>query len=142
MTLLVAYVSTAIVFLVIDMVGLRLLVLPVFNADAPQLFLDKPNLAAAATFYLAFIAGVIWFVSLPALKGDASIISVFLNGAALGAIAYGTYEFTNLATLKGWTAKMVSVDLIWGMALTGVCAAAGVMITRAVTGGAAGALQG
>ena len=29
-------------------------------------------------------------------------------------MAYGTYEFTNLATLKGWHWQMVVVDVSWG----------------------------
>jgi uncharacterized membrane protein len=55
-----------------------------------------------------------------------------LNGAFLGALAYGTYEFTNYATLKDWHPEMVAVDLAWGTALTAVAAAAGVAAVRAV----------
>jgi uncharacterized membrane protein len=51
----------------------------------------------------------------------------------LGALAYGTYEFTNIATLEGWSWKMLATDLIWGTLLTGTSAAAGLAITRAVT---------
>jgi uncharacterized membrane protein len=48
-------------------------------------------------------------------------------------MAYGTYEFTNYATLTRWDPMMVAIDLIWGAVLTGSAAASGVWITRAVT---------
>ena len=60
-------------------------------------------------------------------------VQALLAGALLGAMAYGTYEFTNFATLKDWHWRMVALDLAWGTALTGVSAWAGVVITRALT---------
>ena len=47
-------------------------------------------------------------------------------------MAYGTYEFTNLATLKDWTWRMVATDLVWGTLLTGTSAAIGVLGTRSI----------
>jgi uncharacterized membrane protein len=47
-------------------------------------------------------------------------------------MAYGTYEFTSYAILKGWHPSMVMVDLAWGTVLTAVAAWGGVMITRAL----------
>ncbi|HAL75101.1 MAG TPA: DUF2177 domain-containing protein, partial [Rhodobacteraceae bacterium] len=37
------------------------------------------------------------------------------------------------ATLKGWTAQMVMVDVIWGAVLTGTSAAVGVAVTKHFT---------
>jgi len=59
-------------------------------------------------------------------------MAALIGGALLGLLAYGTYEFTNYATLRDWSAQQVAVDTIWGGVLTGVSAWAGVMITRAV----------
>ena len=47
----------------------------------------------ALVFYLFYVAGLIWFVSLPALRAEAPAQAA-LGGAFLGALAYGTYEFT------------------------------------------------
>lgn len=137
MTLLVAFIATAVIFLAIDMIGLRLMVLPIFNGEAPGLFLNQPNIAPAVIFYIGFVVGIVWFVTAPALASGGSLLSVALNGAALGAIAYGTYEFTNLATVKGWTLKMTVVDFTWGVALTAVSAAGGVWAARLLTGAGA-----
>ena len=81
---------------------------------------------------LLAIAGLIWLVSWPALKADAPV-QALISGLVIGAMAYGTYEFTNYATLKDWHPSMVAVDFLWGTALTGFSAWAGVMITRAIT---------
>ena len=107
---------------------------PLFKAHLGAQLLEGFRLAPAAIFYLGYIAGVLWFVSAPALRANAPRRAL-ISGAALGAMAYGTYELTNYATLRDWHWSMVVVDLAWGAVLTGVSAWAGVRITRAVTGG-------
>ena len=51
----------------------------------------------------------------------------------LGVVAYGTYDLTNLATLRGWTAKVAVVDVVWGGLLTSVAATVAVLAARALT---------
>ena len=64
---------------------------------------------------------------------SAVAMSALVGGIALGLVAYGTYEFTNYATLRDWSFEQVAVDTIWGGILTGFSAWAGVVITRAIT---------
>ncbi|MBT0958259.1 DUF2177 family protein [Alphaproteobacteria bacterium KMM 3653] len=131
MKILVLYFSTAFIFFAADAVGLRLLVKPVFERHVSHLFADPFRVGPAALFYLGYVAGVLWFVSLPALRtGDP--MAALIGGALLGLLAYGTYEFTNYATLRDWSAQQVIVDTLWGGALTGFSAWAGVMIARSV----------
>jgi uncharacterized membrane protein len=125
------YLATALVFFVIDLIGLRMIVKPVFERHVGHLFADPFRLGPAAIFYLGYVAGMLWFVSLPALE-DGAPIKALIGGILLGLLAYGTYEFTNYATLRDWTFEQVIVDTIWGGALTGFSAWAGVMITRTV----------
>ena len=54
------------------------------------------------------------------------------KGALLGLVAYGTYEATNYATLRGWSWQMVAVDVTWGTVLTAACAGIGFLVARAV----------
>jgi len=49
-----------------------------------------------------------------------------------GFVAYGTYNLTNMATLKGWSANVVIVDMIWGGILTGVSASLSAYIVRGI----------
>lgn len=131
MQIVTLYVSTALVFLALDATMLTLVIQPFFRAHLGAQLLDGFRLVPAALFYTGYIAGVLWFVSVPALRANAPR-RAFIDGAALGAMAYGTYELTNYATLRDWDWSMVVVDLAWGMVLTGVSAWAGVRITRAV----------
>jgi len=126
------YISTAIVFLALDVVMLKKVMYPLFSANIGPMMLEDLRMGPAAVFYLFYVVGVVWFVSIPALNVG-SIAQAFLAGAVLGALAYGTYEFTNFATLKGWTAQMVMVDVIWGAVLTGTSAAVGVAVTKYFT---------
>lgn len=91
--------------------------------------LEDPRMGAATAFYLVYIAGVLWFVSIPALASGVPS-QAFITGCILGILAYGTYEFTNFATLRGWSVQMVMVDVVWGAVLTGTSAWAGVLITK------------
>lgn len=36
------------------------------------------------------------------------------KGALVGGVMYGFYDFTNWATLRGWTAYMTVTDTAWG----------------------------
>lgn len=126
------YISTAIVFLALDVVMLKKVMYPLFSSNIGPMMLEDLRMGPAAVFYLFYVVGVVWFVSIPALNVG-SIAQAFFAGAVLGALAYGTYEFTNFATLKGWTAQMVMVDVIWGAVLTGTSAAVGVAVTKYFT---------
>ncbi|GGL79921.1 DUF2177 family protein [Wenxinia marina] len=131
MNLVILYVASAVIFLGLDAVGLRFIVKPAFEKQLGDWLLDSPRYGPAVVFYLFYVAGLLYFVSWPAVTGDWSVGRMFLVGAFFGAVAYGTYEFSNLATLGRWTWGMVGIDLVWGTLLTGVTAAAGVWIARA-----------
>jgi uncharacterized membrane protein len=47
-------------------------------------------------------------------------------------MAYGTYEFTSYAIMKGWHPTMVATDLVWGTCLTAFSAWGGVALTRLI----------
>jgi uncharacterized membrane protein len=84
-------------------------------------------------FYLFYVAGLLVLVSWPAFQ-EGDILRALWQGALVGALAYGTYEFTNYATLADWHPNMVITDWVWGTALTAVSAAGGVWATRAIFG--------
>lgn len=127
MQLLALYASTLVIFLALDILGITLLIKPVFERHVGDMLADPLRLGPAALFYLFYIAGVLWFVSLPALAAGRPL-QALASGALLGALAYGTYEFTNLATLRGWSWQQVVMDTGWGAALTGFSAMAGVWL--------------
>lgn len=68
------------------------------------------RLAPAAIVYLLFAFALVKIAVLPAK----SRIDAATRGAAVGAVMYGFYDATNLATLRGWTWDMAITDTAWG----------------------------
>jgi len=130
----IAYIAAFVLFLVIDFVGLSYLLKPLFSKAIGPLMLENFRVVPAFFFYAFLVFVVMWFVGWPALDEGKSLLWVFGSAALIGAASYGTYEFTNYAVLKDWTATMVMVDLTWGTIVTGVTAAGGVAIARLVAG--------
>lgn len=131
MRLVAAYFVTLVVFLGIDFVWLTRVARRLYAENLGELLLQKPRLAAAALFYALYVVGIVVFAVSPALKTD-STGTALLSGALFGFLAYATYDMTNFATLRNWPFVVTVVDMAWGAVLTGVSAAAGYMITRAL----------
>ena len=124
---MLVFVITAVIFLALDAVMLTLVMKPLFTRHLGSEMRDKPMMGSAALFYLAYVAGLVFLVSVPALQ-DGAPGRAALHGAVIGAMAYGTYEFTSMAIMKKWSWTMVLADTAWGTALTGFSAWAGVTL--------------
>ena len=130
MPIFTLYAATLIPFLALDALMLRFVMQPLFARHIGPLLADPIRFGPAVMFYAAYIAGLIWLVSIPALKSGSG---VWLAAAVLGAMAYGTYEFTSYAVMRDWHWTMLAVDLSWGTVLTATSAAIGLSITRALS---------
>ena len=117
MQIIILYAATLIVFAVLDAIMLSNVMKPLFEKHLGDLIRSPIFVAPAAIFYLFYIAGILYLVSVPALR-DGSLASVALGGAVLGAVAYGTYEFTSMSVMKDWSWQMVVTDTTWGAVLT------------------------
>jgi uncharacterized membrane protein len=82
----------------------------------------EPVIWAAVLVYVVLSLGVVEFV-LPKTGFDSNFGVTFLTGALMGLVVYGTYDFTNMATLKDWTVTLALTDVCWGMFLTGMVSA-------------------
>ncbi len=121
---LAAYLATAVAFVLIDAVWLGLVAKSTYTQGIGHLMAVQPNLVAAAAFYTLYPFGVMIFAVAP--EGvSAGWLKTFAAGAMLGFFAYGTYDLTNLATLKDWPIGLAILDMAWGALLTGVSALAG-----------------
>lgn len=130
MTYVIAYIAAALVFFAIDYVWLSRIAFKFYRAEIGPILREKPNLGAAGAFYLFYIAGIVYFAVNPAVAEDEWLLAL-LNGAFLGLIAYGTYDMTNLATVKDWSVKVTIIDIVWGAVLTGAAAIAGYFAVQA-----------
>lgn len=129
MQILVLYLATTATFLILDAIMLTLVMKPLFVTHIGPLMLESFRAGPAAVFYLAYVAGILYLVSVPALKTGGAVV---LPAAVIGAMAYGTYEFTSYAIMKDWHWTMVATDVTWGAVLTAVSAWAGVTAARMV----------
>ena len=128
---LTLYAVTAAVFLILDAIMLTLVMKPLFTRHIGPLLAEPIRIAPAAFFYLAYVAGLVYLVSLPAVKTGAPVI---LPALIIGLMAYGTYEFTSWAVMRDWHWQMVVTDTLWGGTLTAFSAWAGVTVTRMIHG--------
>lgn len=128
---LTLYVASAAVFLILDAIMLTLVMKPLFTRHIGPLLAEPIRIAPAALFYLAYVAGLVYLVSLPALKTGSPVV---VPALIIGLMAYGTYEFTSWAVMRDWHWSMVVTDVTWGGFLTAFSSWAGVAITRAIHG--------
>ena len=120
---------TAILFLIIDLIWLSFSVKYFYKPQLGSLLNEKPVMWAAVLFYLIYVVGLAIIILQPAIKQD-SITQAFFTGIVFGIVAYGTYNFTNMATIRNWSPYVVLVDIIWGGFLTGTSSALGIYISK------------
>lgn len=128
MTYFVAYISTLITFFALDMLWLGLVARKFYANQLGNLMADSPNWLVAIVFYAMYIVGIVFFAIRPAIEAE-QVLKATLYGALFGFFCYATYDLTNLATLRDWPTKMVFVDILWGIILTGSCATVGAWAT-------------
>jgi uncharacterized membrane protein len=121
--LLFATLAAAVVMFPLDFLWLRTM-RPFYESQMGSIMLTEPRIAAAVLFYVVYAVGIGFFAILPNL-GSGTFWTAAGYGAALGLVAYGTYDATNYATLKDFPLSVMIVDWAWGTTLTAIVAAAG-----------------
>jgi uncharacterized membrane protein len=130
--IIITYVVTLIAFVAIDMVWLGWLARATYMAEMGDLLRKQPNLVAAILFYLVYAAGLMFFAVWPGLK-TGSLVQTMALAAALGFVAYGTYDLTNLSVMNGFSVKIAIIDLLWGTCLSAMASAATFLIVSKLT---------
>ena len=120
----IAYAASAVAFFALDFIWLSLAVPRIYKPLLGTMLRDSPNLPVAAAFYLVYVIGIVVFAVLPAASAGSWLMALGL-GALLGLVAYGTYDFTNLSTMKDWPVMVSLVDLAWGVSVSAVAALVG-----------------
>ena len=123
---LIAYGATLVAFLLLDGIWLGVLMAPTYRELLGSLMLEKPLLVPAAVFYGLYVVGCVQFVVLPALSWQRAA----KMGALLGLVAYGTYDLTNWATLRGWSVQVSLMDWAWGTFATAVACSVGFLVAK------------
>ena len=128
---IITYLSVTTIFLFIDIIWLSQSFSYIYQPNIGELLRENIIIFPAILFYIIYPLGATILVALPSLE-KVLLKTIFINGFVLGFIAYGTYNLTNMATLEGWSAKVVIIDMIWGGFLTGVSVLLGTVISKKV----------
>jgi uncharacterized membrane protein len=110
-----SYFAAAVLMLAFDAVWIGYLARDFYQAGIGHLMAASPRLGVAVLFYGVYALGLVVFVIAPQSRSlHGNWLSAMLRGALLGLVAYGTYDLTNLATLRDWPLSVALVDLAWG----------------------------
>jgi uncharacterized membrane protein len=118
----VAYVIALLLFAAVDITWLLTMGSKLYRQTLGDILLTDLRVAPAAAFYLMYPAGLVIFAVAPALKSGSPATALLL-GALLGALAYGTYELTNFATIRNWTLQITLIDIAYGVVASGLVSA-------------------
>lgn len=129
MKLAIPYLGSLAALIALDLLWILVIMAEFYRGSIGHL-MGAPNFLAASVFYLLYVGGVFIFAVLPAYRAGRMRRALML-GALLGLVAYGTYDLTNMATLRDWPLMMTVVDMLWGALLTSVIALIGFTLTRA-----------
>ena len=128
-TLITSFIFVSIIFLIIDVIWLSITVKSLYRPALGDLLNDKPVMWAAALFYIIYTVSLAIIILQPAIAND-SIFQAFWTGIIFGVVTYGTYNLTNMATIKDWSPTIVFVDMFWGGFLTGFSSATGIYLSK------------
>lgn len=127
---IVGYLSSACFLLALDALWLTVLMGGTYKELLGPLMLAQPRLGVAALFYVLYSVGLVVFGVLPGIAAQDWRRTAMLS-ALFGLLAYATYDLSNLATLKGWSATLTVIDIAWGCLLSGGAGSAGYFAARA-----------
>ena len=119
--LLVATLIASLIFLIIDVIWLSF---------ATKSFY-RPLIGAAALFYILYVFGMALVVIQPCVDSG-NLMKTLYTGFIFGLVAYGTYNLTNMAVLKGWSPTVTFVDMFWGGSLTALSATSGLYLAKKI----------
>lgn len=127
---LFAYGASLLTFLVVDAVWLGVIAKRFYAEQLGGLMRPDILFLPAGVFYLLYSVGIVVLAVRPE-QPNLSLVNVAVYGALVGFIAYGTYNATNLATLRDWPATMSLVDMCWGVSVSAAMAVLGAVCARA-----------
>ena len=129
--LIIATLIASLIFLIIDVIWLSFATKSFYRPLIGSLLTDKPVMWAAALFYIIYVFGMAIVVIQPCIN-SASLFKTVYTGFVFGLVAYGTYNLTNMAVLKGWSPTVTFVDMFWGGSLTAVSATTGLYLAKKI----------
>ena len=107
----VGYGAALLVMGVLDALWLGVIARDLYRRELGELMAANVRVVPAALFYLAYPAGL---VALALQPQPESMSMAAWRSALVGLVAYGTYDLTNMATLRHWSVTLTLADIAWG----------------------------
>jgi len=115
-----AYVAVLVAVAVLDAIWLG--VIELYRREMGSLMADSFRLVPAVLFYLLYPLALVYLVL---WHGPTSAREAMLRSAVLGLAAYGAYNLTNMAIVRGWPVQLSLIDWTWGGVVTALAGGAG-----------------
>jgi uncharacterized membrane protein len=128
-----AYAIALVAMAILDGFWLGWLARDFYKREMGDLMAESIRIGPAALFYLLYPLGLVYLALQPA---PAAAAEAFLRCAVVGLVAYGAYDLTNLAIVRGWSLRLCLADMAWGTAASAL--AGGVASLLAVPAAARG----
>jgi uncharacterized membrane protein len=116
-----AYGAALLAVVLLDGAWLGFIARDLYAREMGELMASEVRKLPAALFYLGYPAGL---VALALHPRPAELADAALRGALVGLVAYGTYDLTNRAVVRGFSMKLALVDLAWGTFVSAAAATA------------------
>ena len=123
-----AYAVVLAVVVALDMIWLGVLARDLYKREMGSLMTDSVRVVPVAMFYLLYPLALVYLAlfSSPAGWGEA-----LLRSAVLGLAAFGAYDLTNMAIVRGWPVRLSVIDWAWGAVAATLAGGAGYWVTWA-----------
>ena len=118
---LVGYGAALLVMGALDGLWLAYLARDFYRQEMGALMAPQVGVVPAALFYLGYPAGLVTLALVPLPE---SALVALLRAGLVGLVAYGAYDLTNLAVLRGFSVKLALVDMAWGTLASAVAGTA------------------
>lgn len=128
---IIAYVSSAVAFGLLDSIWLRWAGPNLYRPVIGEIMAENFRVVPAIAFYLIYLAGMTWFAIKPGLE-NGQVGTAILNGALLGALCYATFDLTSQAVMKVWSTHVSLADIAWGAFATAVASGVACWLTLKV----------
>ncbi|MDX2276256.1 MAG: DUF2177 family protein [Hyphomonadaceae bacterium] len=117
MNFLIAFGAVAAAFAVLDFIWLSVMGPRLYRPQLGDMLAPGLQVGPAIAFYVIYTLAITHLIVMPALRAGAPM-QALINGLILGLAAYATYDLTNWATLRHWTATVALADMAWGALAT------------------------
>jgi uncharacterized membrane protein len=107
----IGYGAALVVMAVLDAVWLGFVARDFYRHEVGELLSADVRKLPAALFYLAYPAGLVTLALHPQPE---TVAMAAWRSALVGLVAYGTYDLTNMATLRQWSYTLTLADMGWG----------------------------